>query len=189
MGKDEILIELAKREDLKIIIFNIAGNDTYLKEELYQEIFIILCKKSDNWFNKFINKKGKVKQGRLDATVIKIAENQNKWTKCDFKNKIKKPLHYEDLPNNELIDEDSSSEYSNRFEDLKDIISLMKCCPRTTQEAYHSNILQVYLRNKNNITKAAKELGINKTYVRESIKFTKAKLKEEILKKSKNRNK
>jgi hypothetical protein len=180
MNKDDILNELANNEELREIIFNIAKNDTYLKQELYQEVFIILCKKKESWFQKHYGK------GTLEGSLVKIAKNQFNWIECKFNTKIKQPLIYDDIDKAlEIPIEESDDLFKERLEDMSDIISLMKCCPRTHTEAYHSTILQAYLRNNNKILATARELKVNEKYVRDSIRYTKEKLKEEILKKEK----
>jgi hypothetical protein len=177
-----ILNELSKNEEVKKIIWNIASNDPYLKDELFQEVFIILYSKEPRIIEK------KHHEGFLIGYTIGIARKQFNKSDSGFNRKIENPRNYTDLDSVEIAIKVDTDEFSEKLEDLKDVVNQMKCCPRSTQEAYHSTILQAYLNSNCNITAAARSLNINKNYVRESLKFTKARLKEELLKNSDQRN-
>lgn len=184
LSASEIIKELSENEDLKKVIFNIAGNDPYLKDELYQTVFQILCsKKPEDIQNKYSS-------GKFIGYVIRIAEKQFNQKKNSFQKNIKAPLLYQDIDTiDEIISTDDIDEKAEQLEDLKEEIARMSCCPRSHEEAIASTLLNSYLRNNCNVTATSKALNISKDYVRLRLSEIKERLKQDLLEKSKNRNK
>lgn len=193
LSANDIIQELSENEELKKVIHNIAGNDPYLKDELYQATFQILCSKKPE----FIEKKyyDEKYAGRFTGYVIRIAQREFHRSKTEFTKEVKSPLKYNDIesipPEKEILDDEESFlrvENNERLGDLLDEINRMSHCPRTTETGVAYTLLNAFLRNNCNVTKTAKEFRISKDYVRLRLTEIKKKLKEELLKKSQNRN-
>lgn len=70
-----------------------------LANDLYQELFLILCEKSDEWIEEKYN------SGYWEGFIIRICLNQFYGRRTNFEKYYKNPIGLEDTDNIEIVDD------------------------------------------------------------------------------------
>lgn len=85
-NKERILAQLADRKDIKGVIQNITEGDEYYSEELYQELFLVLCELDEERIVSMYNEKW------LDWYIVRTLSNMFNSVNSRFYYNIKKPI-------------------------------------------------------------------------------------------------
>lgn len=177
--KEKILSDLTKRADIKQVIRNITKNDVYYGEELYQELFIILCEQPEE---KIIQMHC---EGWIDHFIIRVLNNSFNSTTSPFYHKVKKgvqnKIDHIDEENGidhmeELIDK-HSSEVSAQYEAEVALVS------EEIEKLYwyDRDIVKLWLK-LGTVTAVSKQTGIGTFPLRQTMKSSKEELKKAITK-------
>jgi hypothetical protein len=81
--KDKVIESLAKREDIRNVAEKIAGNDQYLSEELYSELFVALLKMKDEELIRLYENR------QIGYWIIRILKNTFNSNSSSFHYKVR----------------------------------------------------------------------------------------------------
>ncbi len=173
MTRDEILQSLTERKDLKNHINKLTGGNKYYREEMYQELFLILAEMPNEKLEQIY------KDGYLDFWIIKIISNQFKSSTSTYHHKVRKPIQNKvdhiSRSGLDTLDELPGSDEQNMtpilLQELDNVIDNLFW--------YDQQLLRLYLE-EGSIKRVSKRTDINPSYIGESLAKSKKVIRTQL---------